>query len=87
MYIVGVVLITLLLLAASFTTIAMHLIFTQVVLYGLGAAMVYSPYIFYLDDWFIKRKRVADGIFWSETGIYALSLYCSLSSSVTLRIV
>jgi MFS family permease len=69
MSIVGVIFITAALFAASFATTVSHLIVTQGVLHGLGAAMVYNPYIFYLDDWFIKRKGFAYGVFWSGTGI------------------
>jgi MFS family permease len=67
--IAGVFFITVSLLAASFATTVVQLVYTQGVLQALGAAMVYNPYIFYMDDWFIKRKGFAYGIFWSGTGI------------------
>ena len=31
--------------------------------------MVYNPFIFYLDEWFVKRKGLAYGIFWAGSGV------------------
>ncbi|KAL8835836.1 MAG: hypothetical protein Q9170_003159 [Blastenia crenularia] len=31
--------------------------------------MVYDPFIFYLDDWFVKCKGLAYGIFWAGAGV------------------
>lgn len=56
------------LVAASFATQVVHLILTQGLLYGLGASLVYSPFTFYIDQWFVKRKGLAYGIFWAGTG-------------------
>ena len=67
--IVGVVLLTVATISASFATQVSHLILTQGVLYGIGGAMTYNPFIFYLDEWFIERKGLAYGIFWAGTGI------------------
>jgi dipeptide/tripeptide permease len=36
--------------------------------------MLYSPTIFYLDEWFIKRKDLAFSIMWAGTGILGLIL-------------
>lgn len=55
--------------AASFATHTYHLIFTQGLLYGIGGAMIYNPFLFYLDEWFIKRKGLAFGIFWAGSGV------------------
>lgn len=46
-----------------------HLILTQGILYGIGGALLYNPFLFYLDEWFIKRKGLAYGIFFSGTGL------------------
>ncbi|KAL8999570.1 MAG: hypothetical protein Q9169_001659 [Polycauliona sp. 2 TL-2023] len=56
-------------IAASFATCTAHLILTQGVLYGLGAAMLYNPFIYYLDEWFVERKGLAYGIFWAGSGV------------------
>lgn len=69
MSIAGVIILTTGTISASFATSTTHLILTQGVLYGLGGAMVYNPFIFYLDEWFIKRKGLAYGIFWAGTGV------------------
>lgn len=31
--------------------------------------MIYNPFLFYVDEWFIKRKGLAFGIFWAGSGI------------------
>lgn len=37
-------------------------------LYGIGVSLLYNPFIFYLDEWFVKRKGLAFGVFWAGTG-------------------
>lgn len=61
---------TLSLIFASFATHVSHLIASQGLLYGVGGAFVYNPFLFYLDEWFIERKGLAYGIFWAGTGIF-----------------
>jgi MFS family permease len=56
------------LLASSFATRVWHLILTQGMLYGIGGSLLYSPTMFYLDEWFIQRKGLAFGIMWAGTG-------------------
>ena len=85
MSLVGLGIIAVALVAASFAEHVIYLIFTQGALYGVGGAMVYNPFIFYLDEWFIERKGLAYGIFWAGTGLcsaiipfvmeWALSVY------------
>lgn len=66
--VLGLILITVALVAASFATQVVHLILTQGLFYGLGASLVYSPFTFYIDQWFVKRKGLAYGVFWAGTG-------------------
>lgn len=66
--VLGLIMIIVALIAASFATQVVHLILTQGLLYGLGASLVYSPFTFYIDQWFIKRKGLAYGVFWAGTG-------------------
>lgn len=67
--ILGLLLLTIALFAASFATAVSHLILTQGLLYGIGGALLYNPFIFYLDEWFIERRGLAYGIFWAGTGV------------------
>ncbi|MCJ1462065.1 hypothetical protein MMC07_000665 [Pseudocyphellaria aurata] len=66
--ILGLVLITIALICSSLTYRVSHLIITQGALYGVGVALLYNPFIFYLDEWFVKRKGLAFGVFWAGTG-------------------
>lgn len=61
----GLGLVLIALIGASFASHAWHLIVTQGVLYAIGGSLLYSPTMFYLDEWFIKRKGLALGVMWS----------------------
>ena len=69
MSLIGLGIIVVALVAASFAEHVFHLILTQGALYGVGGAMMYNPFIFYLDEWFIERKGLAYGIFWAGAGL------------------
>ena len=66
--IIGLVIIVVALFAASFAENVIHLVLTQGLLYGIGSALLYNPFLFYMDEWFIKRKGLAYSIFWAGTG-------------------
>lgn len=66
--ILGLIMITVSLICSSLTDQVSHLIVTQGMLYGLGVSLLYNPFIFYLDEWFVKRKGLAFGVFWAGTG-------------------
>ncbi|TGO36680.1 hypothetical protein BHYA_0117g00030 [Botrytis hyacinthi] len=70
--IVGLVIVLIALVAASFATEVWHLIATQGFLYAIGGSLLYSPTMFYLDQWFIKRKGLALGVMWSGVGTSGL---------------
>jgi len=72
--IIGFMIVTIALVAASFASNVVHVILTQGVLYAIGGAMLYSPPIFYFDEWFIARKGLAFGIMWAGTGASGLVL-------------
>lgn len=57
------------LILASFATHVIHLVLTQGLLYGVGTALLYNPFIFYMDEWFGNGKGLAYSIFWAGTGI------------------
>ncbi|KAL8832635.1 MAG: hypothetical protein Q9191_000151 [Dirinaria sp. TL-2023a] len=65
----GLGMVVLSLVAASFATSVTDLLFTQGAMYGIGGAFLYNPFVFYLDEWFIERKGLAFGILWAGTGI------------------
>ena len=67
--VLGLGLIIIGLIAASFANRVSDLIITQGAIYGLGGALLYNPFVFYLDEWFIVRKGLAFGILWAGTGI------------------
>lgn len=56
------------LVASSFAAHAWHLIFTQGVFYAIGGSLLYTPLMFYLDEWFVHRKGLAFGIMWAGGG-------------------
>ncbi|KAF7891267.1 uncharacterized protein EAF02_001592 [Botrytis sinoallii] len=70
--ILGLVIVVIALVAASFATEVWHLITTQGFLYAIGGSLLYSPTIFYLDQWFVKRKGLALGVMWSGVGTSGL---------------
>lgn len=65
---IGLVGISISLVATSFATTVPHLIVTQGILYATAAITCYSPCMLYLDEWFVARKGLAFGILWSGTG-------------------
>ncbi|KAF7950245.1 hypothetical protein EAE96_007536 [Botrytis aclada] len=70
--IAGLVIVLIALVAASFATEVWHLIATQGFLYAIGGSLLYSPTMFYLDQWFVKRKGLALGVMWSGVGTSGL---------------
>ncbi|TVY57326.1 Fujikurins efflux protein [Lachnellula suecica] len=64
----GLVIAIIALISSSFATKVWHLILTQGILYAIGGSFLYAPTMFYLDDWFIKRKGLAFGIMWAGVG-------------------
>ena len=57
------------LLIASSTDSSMVVLWTEGVMYGVGALLVYFPAMFLIDEWFLERKGLAFGISWAGTGI------------------
>ena len=66
--IAGMAIIVSSLIASSFAIHIWHLIFSQGVLYGIGGSLLYTPSMFYLDEWFTRRKGLAFGIMWAGAG-------------------
>ncbi|KAH8886183.1 MFS general substrate transporter [Thozetella sp. PMI_491] len=59
----GFVLMVASLIGASFANTVPQLLATQGVLYALGGSLHYFPAYLYLDEWFVKRRGFAYGIF------------------------
>jgi MFS family permease len=66
---VGLALILSGMLIAASTSSPTVVLWTQGVMYGIGALMVYFPAMFLIDEWFVERKGLAFGISWAGTGI------------------
>lgn len=66
--VIGLGVMILALLGASFSNTTGALIVTQGVLYGLGGMTLYFPCMYVVDEWFIARKGLAFGVVWSGTG-------------------
>ncbi|KAH8593717.1 MFS monocarboxylate transporter-like protein [Bisporella sp. PMI_857] len=64
----GLIIVISALVSSSFSTLVWHLILTQGILYAIGGSLLYSPTMFYLDEWFIEKKGLAFGIMWAGAG-------------------
>ncbi|TWU73460.1 hypothetical protein ED733_004916 [Metarhizium rileyi] len=67
--VIGVFIMCISLIAASYSTVVPHLVVTQGVLFAIGSSLSYCPCIAYLNEWFDKRKGMAYGIMWAGTGL------------------
>ncbi|KAI1384751.1 MFS monocarboxylate transporter [Hypoxylon trugodes] len=67
--IAGSVITCLAILTSAFATKIWHLILTQGILYGLGASVVNTVTLQFLNEWFIERKGLAFGIQESGAGM------------------
>lgn len=70
--IIGLAIAVTALIASSFATRVWQLILTQGVLYAIGGSLLYSPTMFYLDEWFVRKKGLAFGIMWAGVGTVRL---------------
>lgn len=61
---IGLPIVSLSLVTASFAGSVWHLTLTQGVLYGLGGSLSYYPALLFLDEWFVRRKGFAFGVMW-----------------------
>lgn len=64
----GLVVVVLSLVAASYCNSAASLLATQGVLYALGGLLLYFPAMYVIDEWFVARKGLAFGVVWTGTG-------------------
>lgn len=64
----GFVIVLCSLVGASFANTISQLLATQGVLYAVGGSLHYFPAFLYLDDWFVKRRGTAYGVFIAGAG-------------------
>ncbi|GJE99057.1 MFS general substrate transporter [Phanerochaete sordida] len=57
------------LLAASFTTNVKILIASEGVTFGVGAALVYCPLVSYMNEWFVERRGLANGVLFAADNV------------------
>ncbi|KAH8684455.1 major facilitator superfamily domain-containing protein, partial [Tricladium varicosporioides] len=89
----GLIIVLASLIASSFATKVWHLILTQGILYAIGGSFLYAPTMFYLDEWFIRKKGLAFGIMWAGVGTSGLIfpflltfLLNKMGFAITLRV-
>jgi MFS family permease len=66
---VGLAIMTVALVAASYTNTTGALLATQGILFGIGGLTMYFPAMYVIDEWFIARKGLAFAIIWTGTGV------------------
>lgn len=70
----GVVIMTIAFITASFSNSVAQLIATQGILYAIGGSMIYYPVFLFIDEWFVVRKGLALGIMWASSGFGGLTV-------------
>jgi hypothetical protein len=82
---IGLPIISISLVAASFSNSVWHLTLTQGILYGIGGSLLYYPTLLFLDEWFVQRKGFAFGIMWARSAAPRLFLGAIVSNSLCDR--
>ncbi|WQF85929.1 Putative major facilitator superfamily, MFS transporter superfamily [Colletotrichum destructivum] len=70
----GMVLVVASSLGAAFSTSAVQVIMTQGLMYGLSSGLLFAPCLTFVDEWFSKRRGIANGIFFGAPNIAAAGL-------------
>ncbi|KAH6639091.1 major facilitator superfamily domain-containing protein [Boeremia exigua] len=71
---VGMVLVVASSLGAAFSTTALQVIMTQGLMYGLSSGLLFAPCISFVDEWFLQRRGLANGIFFGSANIASAAL-------------
>ncbi|KAF1981413.1 putative MFS monocarboxylate transporter [Aulographum hederae CBS 113979] len=66
---IGLVAMCLSLALGSFAKTVTHLIITQGVLYALAGTVAWCPILFYIEEWFVRRRSFAFGIIFAGIGL------------------
>ncbi|KAK8863402.1 MFS general substrate transporter [Apiospora arundinis] len=67
----GMVIIVVATIGAAFSTVPVGVIMTQGVLYGIGSGLLFAPSISFIDEWFLLRRGIANGIFFGANNLAA----------------
>ncbi|KAK1985472.1 major facilitator superfamily domain-containing protein [Colletotrichum cereale] len=70
----GMVLVVASSLGAAFSTSALQVIMTQGLMYGISSGLLFAPCLSFVDEWFSKRRGLANGIFFGAPNIAAAGL-------------
>ncbi|KZL77661.1 MFS monocarboxylate transporter [Colletotrichum tofieldiae] len=70
----GMVLVAASSLGAAFSTSAVQVIMTQGLMYGLSSGLLFAPCLTFVDEWFSRRRGLANGIFFGAPNIAAAGL-------------
>ncbi|PHH79791.1 hypothetical protein CDD80_3784 [Ophiocordyceps camponoti-rufipedis] len=70
----GAVLVVISSLGAAFSKTPLQIIITQGLLYGIGGGLLFAPSVSFVDEWFVTRRGLANGIFFGSNNISAAAL-------------
>lgn len=68
------------LVGASFAEKVWQLLVFQGLIYGIGWVICYTPFLFMLNGWFVRRRGLAYGILFSASGISGLIIPLALGA-------
>jgi len=66
---VGLVVVCLALGLGSFSTSVPHLIITQGIIYSIGGGLAWTPILFYIEEWWVRRRGFAYGVTMAGLGL------------------
>lgn len=66
---VGLIIMCLALGLGSFSTSVAHLIATQGIIYALGGGLAWTPILFYIEEWWVRRRGFAYGVTMAGLGL------------------
>jgi MFS family permease len=66
---VGLVIVCLALGLGSFSTSVPHLILTQGIIYAIGGGLAWTPILFYIEEWWVRRRGFAYGVAMAGLGL------------------
>ncbi|KAF2469690.1 MFS general substrate transporter [Lindgomyces ingoldianus] len=66
---IGLVVVCLALGLGSFSTNVSHLILTQGIIYAIGGGFAWTPILFYLEEWWVRRRGFAYGATMAGLGL------------------
>jgi MFS family permease len=66
---VGLTIVCLALGIGSFSTNVVHLIITQGIIYSIGGGLAWTPVLFYIEEWWVRRRGFAYGATMAGLGL------------------